>query len=193
MRVLLEGPYGHTEPVERYEHVLFVAGGSGITAVLPYIHQLKSKHFTRSVTLVWSVKNNAYASDVLSKELRDCGAEVFVHVTEEEQPAVATLKQGEQPLAEAAEASHTQEDKEKSTRPTSDASANTIVIGRPEMKDLVRGATNRLLGSERLAVVACGPAGMMDDMRKAVAGVYGSDEGQVNGSAVDYYEELFSW
>lgn len=191
MKVLLEGPYGHSEPVERYEHVMFIAGGSGVTAVLPYIQRLKTNLLTRSVTVIWSVKNNAYASDVLSTELANCGAEVFVHVTEEEQPAVATLKQGEQPLAEAAEGSGSGEKNENKS--TSDGSANTIMVGRPVMADLVAGATRRLVGSERLAVVSCGPAAMMDDLRKAIGEIYGQGEGQVNGSAVDYYEELFSW
>jgi predicted ferric reductase len=192
MKVLLEGPYGHTEPVERYEHVLFVAGGSGITAMLPYLHSLKNNFCTRTATVVWAVKDNAYASDVLANELRSSGAEIILHVTEEEQPGVATLTRGDQPLNEAAEGSG-----EKHVPPenksTSSGSTISFKVGRPTMETLVKTHAGRLVGSERLAIVSCGPAAMMDDMRKAVTDVYGIKEGQVNGSAVDYYEELFSW
>ncbi|KAH7020980.1 ferric reductase like transmembrane component-domain-containing protein [Microdochium trichocladiopsis] len=40
LRVLIEGPYGHTQPFERYDNLLFVVGGSGIVVPLAYITQL---------------------------------------------------------------------------------------------------------------------------------------------------------
>ncbi|KAL1885602.1 hypothetical protein Plec18167_001097 [Paecilomyces lecythidis] len=36
---LIEGPYGHTSPIHYYENVIFIAGGSGIAGVLPYIEE----------------------------------------------------------------------------------------------------------------------------------------------------------
>ncbi|OXB35641.1 ferric-chelate reductase [Cryptococcus neoformans] len=61
LRVLVEGPYGHTSPVYRFENVPFIAGGSGITAALPYLHDLVSRRsigkcVTKKVTLVWSLR-----------------------------------------------------------------------------------------------------------------------------------------
>ncbi|KAJ9212356.1 hypothetical protein DTO166G4_5987 [Paecilomyces variotii] len=36
---LIEGPYGHTSPTRHYENVIFIAGGSGVAGVLPYIEE----------------------------------------------------------------------------------------------------------------------------------------------------------
>jgi NAD(P)H-flavin reductase len=41
----------------------------------------------------------------------------------------------------------------------------------------------------RVAVLACGPDGMMDDMRAAVAAAYD----RVGGDQLEYFEEAFSW
>lgn len=38
---ILEGPYGHYCPVQRYDNVLLLAGGVGITAVFPYCNTLR--------------------------------------------------------------------------------------------------------------------------------------------------------
>lgn len=38
--VMIEGPYGVHAPVERYQNILLVAGGVGITGVLPYVEYL---------------------------------------------------------------------------------------------------------------------------------------------------------
>ncbi|WVF65762.1 hypothetical protein IAT40_000496 [Kwoniella sp. CBS 6097] len=77
LRLLLEGPYGSSHPVERYDRVLFIAGGSGITSALPYLYKLRQiaaqvpEPITREITLVWIVKDRNYAADVLAHELKD--------------------------------------------------------------------------------------------------------------------------
>lgn len=56
MNVMVEGPYGHHCPVERYDTVLLVAGGIGITGIIPYAeylieHTPKQQH----IMLIWTV------------------------------------------------------------------------------------------------------------------------------------------
>ena len=185
MRVLLEGPYGHREPVERFEHILFVAGGSGITAILPYLEEVKNRSFTRTVSVLWAVKNNAYTTDVMHKELSDAGADVTIHITEEEVDARAVLPAIGQAAIE--------ENKEKHADQGSSAPGISVVIGRPDLQKEVTQHAARLQGSERLAVLACGPGGMVDDLRKAVVNTIGTGDDQVRGDAIEYFEELFSW
>lgn len=85
MSVLLEGPYGTSHPVERYERVLLIAGGSGITAVLPYVFELARREApAKDVTVVWMVHEAGPAEDVLVNELRQSAighANVDVWVT----------------------------------------------------------------------------------------------------------------
>ncbi|KAK2754252.1 hypothetical protein FQN54_007131 [Arachnomyces sp. PD_36] len=42
-RFLIEGPYGSRVPVYSYENVIFIAGGTGIAAALPYIQDIRRR------------------------------------------------------------------------------------------------------------------------------------------------------
>jgi predicted ferric reductase len=57
-RVVVDGPYGHAQPLLRYDKVLFVANGIGIAAHLLPIRSLLEAHENqtarvRRITLVW--------------------------------------------------------------------------------------------------------------------------------------------
>ncbi|OWZ52784.1 ferric-chelate reductase [Cryptococcus neoformans 125.91] len=216
LRVLVEGPYGHTSSVYRFEKVLFIAGGSGITAALPYLHDLVSRRsigkcVTKKVTLVWVVKNSDYATDVLSKELslshspEGLDIDIQIHVTSN--TGVTT------PLIEEAE-SHAlaynhpfplpSPTVEKSLPSSSSKSSlkETLLIGRPEMRAVLQTSILKLVGFETLAVLACGPGNMMDDMRAAIVDAYGTGEGKKvkrilegrsKGSLFITYEMLYFW
>jgi predicted ferric reductase len=58
--VTVEGPYGVHAPVERYQHVLLVAGGVGITGVLPYVEYLVKLQETNAsnirIHFVWVIQ-----------------------------------------------------------------------------------------------------------------------------------------
>ncbi|CAJ0546526.1 Ff.00g011530.m01.CDS01 [Fusarium sp. VM40] len=72
LRVAVDGPYGKTLPLERFDEVLFIVGGSGIAVPLSYLQRLLQ--FTSqpgSVEIHWSVRQTALAVDVLNHELRD--------------------------------------------------------------------------------------------------------------------------
>ncbi|OCF41134.1 hypothetical protein I317_05048 [Kwoniella heveanensis CBS 569] len=267
VRMLLEGPYGHTNPVEQFERVLMVAGGSGITSMLPYIYKLchhdESERFdnitTRHVTLVWIVKDTKYAADVLHHELREYINEhsekaqsgivfdVEMYVTREENATTTGLindlahegassssssSSGSASISSASgsntrHGSLSEGEGEKTFNGTPDTPSTAVMdqftavtldghvkpndtdadyekrpapsrlkitSGRPGMPALLRSKVDTLVGRERLAVSACGPAGMTDDMRRAVCDIYGSpQEDGVQGGTVEYFEELFSW
>ncbi|WWD05749.1 hypothetical protein V865_003832 [Kwoniella europaea PYCC6329] len=249
MRLLLEGPYGHTNPVEQYDKVLFLVGGSGITSILPYLYKLKlisiqvPEPTVREIRVIWIVKDQDYAKDVLDNELKEyvdmavCGdiptkVELYVtrggangqqdligslgYDTTESSSTSGSSSPGitSTPMIEKFEpqdinkpSPNANNDGELSTTSNSDveleSSASkekftksvglTIHQGKPIIKDLVHQFVNGLVGSERLAVSACGPAKLMDDTRASVCEIYGNGENQVDGKRIEYFEESFCW
>lgn len=55
MDVLIEGPYGVHCPVERYDSILLVAGGIGITGIIPYVEYLVLSPHPHEIHLIWTV------------------------------------------------------------------------------------------------------------------------------------------
>ena len=77
LRAFIDGPYGGVNrPLEfLYESVILVAGGGGITAVLPWLVHLSRKMgtegcVTREVRLVWTVKHR-HALEWVAEDLRE--------------------------------------------------------------------------------------------------------------------------
>ncbi|KAI0633332.1 ferric reductase NAD binding domain-containing protein [Trametes polyzona] len=78
-RVLLDGPYGGAEgDLKAYDRVLFLAGGSGITFVVPLLLDIvhnfdKERTMCRTVHLVWAVRTPdalSWFEDVLATTIR---------------------------------------------------------------------------------------------------------------------------
>ena len=210
MRMYLEGPYGQSHNLAAYDHVLLIAGGSGVTAILPYVHALQAKAHVQ-VTVVWSVASRDYAADVLGKEL--AGVEVQLYVTRADADAGATLPQvqknaaavpGSSGKSEAgssddgmatpsspvtSEESGSGNDKLEALGKTKEGQGVTIHEKRADMSVLVNEAVDGLVGGDRLAILTCGPGGMMDDLRAAVVKAYD----RVPASQLTYYEDSFGW
>jgi predicted ferric reductase len=56
MAVMVEGPYGVHCPVERYDNCILVAGGVGITGVIPYVELLAHQPHQPRVLFMWIVQ-----------------------------------------------------------------------------------------------------------------------------------------
>ncbi|GMK59041.1 hypothetical protein CspeluHIS016_0700560 [Cutaneotrichosporon spelunceum] len=172
LRVLLEGPYGTRRDLDHFEHVLLLAGGSGIAAILPYVFALRDK---KHISVVWTVRNAEYAADVLAHELapdRTRHVSLDLYLTQEP-------THGRVPLFD------TYSD-------TVGKPHWAVVRGRPRVRELLAGHV-ALAGGQSLAVLACGPGPMMDDLRAAVADTFGSGPGQADPGRLEYFEEAFTW
>lgn len=172
--VLLEGPYGHTRDLKKYDNVLLLAGGSGIASLLPYVASLRDSKV--KCTVVWVVRNAEYAADVLRHELAEDEVDhvdLVVYLTQQLPDTARTLlglhKPGDEEI----------ERRRLELRP-----------GRPDVRDILDQV---IVDGGKMAVMACGPAAMMDDVRYEVGKSYGSWFGAVEVDDLDYFEESFTW
>lgn len=161
--VLVDGPYGNTLPLERFSHVVFIVGGSGVVLPLSYLDLLTNKtQNTVSVDIHWAVREPAFARDVLLNDMASA--------LENENMSVSIYgpSRGHNLL-------HGISDRVEEH------------FGRPDLHSIVASkmAEQEI---ERLAVVACGPAGMADDSRKAVVDALAHAP-----FPIEYFEEHFTW
>jgi predicted ferric reductase len=86
LTVLLEGPYPHDSSastavdLSHCTRLLYIAGGVGITALLPHLRQSSSSSSPRSSRLVWSTRRAGLA-DALAPVLAGLGGSVEVEVS----------------------------------------------------------------------------------------------------------------
>jgi predicted ferric reductase len=164
LRMLVDGPYGHTQRLHKYQRVMFIAGGSGVVVALSYLNSLCEKMKTRTtIELHWAVRESAFVRDVLSTEAKRAinAGRLSLHLymsSQIESPETGSLL------------SQVQQH-----------------VGRLKISSVVMSAARDAQG-DNLAVVACGPAKMADDTRLAVVDALNHGSCQI-----DYYEESFTW
>ena len=72
--------------------------------------------------------------------------------------------------------------------PWDSTSSLEVLIGRPNVKALIRSIVDHAAPEERIAVAACGPNALMKDVRKVSAEVI-----RINGPSVELHCEQFGW
>ena len=175
LTVLVEGPYGHPHPVLTYDTVLFIVGGSGIAAALPYIHEFlhpRHNNRTRHIHLVWAVRQYSFARDILDTELA-AGATASAH----NRVKLDFFVTGPAPKV----VKHDALDLERFEEGDTGISYQSPVAG-----DVIQEEAAQAVGS--LAVLVCGPAQLADDARR------GAVQAVRNGyDQLEYFEEQFGW
>jgi len=187
--LVLEGPYGRHLPVEHYDNVLLLAGGVGITAILPYLRHLANLSTSR-VRFEWVVRDedsvNWFKKDIAAAA-ESPNVEVEIHVTKSGVGDVESAR-GHVSIDLGAKRQKVVEISATSEEMGETASlARYFAIGhRPSLKAVVTRQTTESIGS--LAVVACGPDTFVDETRQAVA-----DNVTKAIGTLDYFEEAFTW
>ncbi|KAF2864728.1 ferric reductase like transmembrane component-domain-containing protein [Massariosphaeria phaeospora] len=167
LRVLVEGPYGHTTPLHTFPNILFLVGGTGIAVPLSHLTRLLSSNSPSSVIslrIVWAVREHAFLASVMrdfQTLLQDERVELVVHVTQDAESKDDVLAGGVKGVE--------------------------VKAGRPVVDTAVAEAVAEA-GKRRLAVVACGPAQMADQARRA--SVRALERGC---RGIEYFEESFKW
>ncbi|KAH6880783.1 ferric reductase like transmembrane component-domain-containing protein [Thelonectria olida] len=161
--LLVDGPYGHTQPFHLFTTVVFVVGGSGIVVPLSYLQALTTSSVVpRSVQIHWAVREPQFALDVLQTDVGDAlgspNLSVKIYLTQYTHDSLADFP-----------------------------SQVTLQSGRIDAPSVIASALESA-DSESLAVVACGPAQMADAARKTVAGMKRN-----GATGIEYFEEKFEW
>lgn len=164
LNVVVEGPYGHTRPLNTYSHVVFIAGGTGVVGPLSYLPiLLNAQSSVKTIELHWAVRE---------LELYDLVVKEYVDMTQV----------GSQMTIDIYTSSHG----DQSARAALPANMQRH-YKRPSARDIVSGAATLAQGGD-MAVLACGPEGMLDDARYAVVKALATAN-----CHIDYYQENFAW
>ncbi|KAF2746610.1 ferric-chelate reductase-like protein [Sporormia fimetaria CBS 119925] len=197
LSVVLNGPYGEsvTRDLSDDTNVMCIAGGTGITYILPVLLDLAARPRTkdRRMALVWVVRHRkdlkwvAPELDALRRQARDLGLEIHIYVTRgmEESRALApaemvsgTTGEHEKEKDIAHEVTFAETSSSSSTHSTSlslhgvresDIAADHIA-NRPDLEKLVRDFVDANVRG-RTEVFASGPGEMISELRSVVAGL----------------------
>lgn len=167
VRVLVEGPYGTSRPLSNYDHICFIVGGTGIVTPLSYLPSLFSQiPMPCTIDLHWAVREPALAARVireyLAAQLNTDEFSLHLYMSNN----LRNVEEG---------------DMRNLSRDFN------IQTGRPNIQEIVAAAAADANG-KRLAVVACGPEGMLDDTRLSVVNAL-----SIGQCHIDYFQDSFSW
>lgn len=161
VQVLVDGPYGTSHPLQTYSHVVFIAGGTGIVTPISYFPRLLNRSKPGpSIAVHWSVREPAFANIILEQYFDMVAGSDNVFLTLHASQRINT-----HPLL-----THV-----------------VLQVGRPNIQHIIESAAATAAGG-RLAIVACGPAGMLDDARLAVVRALKSSR-----CTIDYFQDSFAW
>lgn len=169
----IEGPYGVSHPVLDYNTILFIAGGTGISAVLPYMQeflqsQSAGEKITKRVHIIWAAREEAFVRNVLDRELLGAATNPEVKLD--------LYVTGASPKI-------LKDDVLDLDRLHSDVGMR---YERPSINKILHREVAEAVGT--VAFLVCGPAALADDARyAAVQVVAGGFDG------LGYFEEAFGW
>lgn len=148
LNVIIEGPYGHTAPMDQYDTAIYITGGVGITASYPYLQKAvtKSPGRTRHIVFIWIIRTHQaleWIQDDLHKLLKEFDSslaiDVEIYITQESQ-----------------------------AEGLSGPLANSIHFGaRPNVHKRINEIVT--VSPSTVAVLTCGPPGLNDEVRSAVS------------------------
>lgn len=187
--VILTGPYGqgYMDEIADDTNIICVAGGTGITFVLPVLLRLarapapRAGKSQRKLRLIWAIRRQSALSWIAAElqRLRDSvhDIQIDIYVTDE-QPDAASQMFAASPAADDSSSSGGEEKATTAQPDSASASAPASVVdvlthsmtsgGRPDLPTLVSAFTADTITGPT-AVVASGPTGMITTLRKAVA------------------------
>lgn len=176
-RILLEGPYGHSFPLWRYESALMIVGGTGIAAAVPHLqdHLRRSANRrrdskeedsrVRKIELVWTTRQSAFIRSLADRELKP--------ILDREDFQASFYATG------------------SSDRFREDWTSlgYTVQVGRPHLRSLIMSrALEASAAGMKLAILVCGPAGMAEEARAATH--LAMRQGY---QRIKFMEESFTW
>jgi len=184
--IMIEGPYGGPGHAmfASFSGVVIVVGGSGITFALSVVQDLiqkdlKGKSRVKVIEVIWSVQDPASLLPLIPLLTSMIQQSVFT-------PVRISVHYTRAPLGKI---------------PFKSFPGLTLSPGRPRIAKVLDAAVSRAVclgsgakDSERISgvlVAVCGPAGLGDDVARAVGTIDPSRRDQVGG--IEMHEEIFGW
>jgi ferric-chelate reductase len=205
--ILLEGPYGQSFPLWKYDSILLIAGGTGIACAVPYIqdhlrrgadkdddYKDSERLILNKISLVWAAREAAFVHDVGSQELRDAlsrdefEASFYVTAAQSTSIAQATTTARVHPTPSSSTSSSSSSNDYNAAHDMIFSPLN-IHHGRPDLQNIVLQHAQEAHDSDSsVAIVVSGPNAMADEVRTAV---YLAMRKGYRG--ITFHEESFSW
>jgi NAD(P)H-flavin reductase len=206
--VAIDGPYGgleqHRAMHRLYDHVILVAGGGGISAMLPWLISLSRQIANidepcrvQRVDLIWCVRHDS-ARAWIEQELREClrlaghSVHADVYVTDGKPGDVSSSESAsDDESPKELEANMDSKDKETETvrRVRSDHDRTPSVhAGRPYLPSLLPS----MVSHRRTIILGCGPESLKVDLSNTAAKLQ-SKVLQHEADEVVLHTETFGW
>ncbi|CZR52291.1 related to ferric-chelate reductase [Phialocephala subalpina] len=202
----VDGPYGSVLDFYGLDKVVFIAGGSGgsyTAGVAVDLLRVLGDDEGTVVEFVWVVRHTemlAWFSPHLAELSSSPRVNMRIHVTHHSYSPSSPSISGPDEIS-STPPEYMQDPEKDLPSPSSPQSMHDpekilpsltrelhTLDGRPNIPALVRNTVVDAEKGDRLAVVACGPGGMMLDVRKAVA-----DNLRAEGPSLELWSEHFGW
>ena len=168
IKCLIEGAYGINRPMHLFETAVVIAGGVGVTTILPYLADFvdrsrgagpDNRTLTRRFVFVWTAREEELVENVIVKRFpkgvlnrEDVSLQLYV---------TRRKAEGEKKLP-------------------------GVRYRRPNIPEILATERKRLVG--RMAVLSCGPSVLVDITRNAVVECLTQER-----KHVQYFEESYGW
>ena len=186
LKVLIEGPYGapminiHTD--KEYQHFLLISGGIGITPLQSICNSLLQQHKLgrklKSIVFVWSVReqsmleafpasvgNNAFEKNFVPNLIQPASSSSVMFDTQYYLTNIHGVPNEHKGLLK---------------------QNPGLQFGRPNLPGLFNAAADRAFAGERIAVLVCGPQGLVSEVRRLCI-VHGTN------AVFDFHAETFAF
>lgn len=190
-KILIDGPYGHSPNIGKYDTAVFVCGGIGITSGLGQIRDiLINKYHEQHIIFIWVLRHKSMLQCFL-KEIQflsdsdKCDIQIFITNS---QPGEDDSSVNNGSTSELSDGDSTEKkDGNGSTHQLVTGSRCNVVTGfRPDINTLIPEYIKQSTGTT--GILCCGPPTLNDTTRRCVTDNLGNGKGRV-----DYFEEAFSW
>lgn len=163
IKCLIEGAYGVSHPLHLFETVVLIAGGVGITTILPYLVDYmerargpEKRTLTRRLVFLWTAKEEELVENLVAKKFpKGCLTRTDISM----QLYVTKNKEGQKKLP-------------------------GVKYRRPKIPEILKSEQMRVVG--KMAVMSCGPSILVDIVRDAVVGCLDAER-----KHVEYFEESY--
>ena len=168
----VDGPYGvaGVDQLQHFDRVLLVAGGVGATFILPLYRHIRTANPSAAVRLVWAIRSTselAWGSDDGADIYEDENIRLFVTRYDQGESDGEEKISGTEPVSSKEFDDLTLDLREKDGAKDIMGSTAMEHHERPDLQRIVDEVLQET-PTDRVAVVVCGPAAMVCDLRDAV-------------------------